>query len=315
MAERVSVDNMLHQKPTQIVGTHGFLEFDRDYGCIKEQEFIVVGGRPAMGITTFLCQMAVTNLKLGKKVLYMQYGHSNQYIWNCIANYYLQNTTFSSDGFTPEQTESLSVLKSQLFFIEGYSSFALMSKEEVLELWQIKDLDMVIVDGLLYQKGETKHVRENQQIRMTMQMLREITLETRVPIVLSSGLNRNVSYRAGDHRPELFDLQGSSALEELTDRVIMLHRPSYYGILEDHLGNSLVDLTEIMVLKDRAGQLGSSNLYFNRKSRSLSAKADFKIMEELGNSAIPFNFTEEYGALVKKFKLEKDSNIENDAPF
>jgi replicative DNA helicase len=52
--------------------------------------------------------------------------------------------------------------------------------------------------------------------------------------------------------------------------VLFIHRPEYYGFLEDEEGNSLVGLAEIIVAKHRNGAVGDIKLRFRKEQAKFS---------------------------------------------
>ena len=96
---------------------------------------------------------------------------------------------------------------------------------------------------------------------MISRNLKAIAKEIDVPIVALSQLNRSVESREGK-RPQLSDLRESGAIEQDADMVMFIHRPEYYGILNDQDGNSLKGVAEIIVAKHRNGAVGEFHLSF-----------------------------------------------------
>lgn len=87
--------------------------------------------------------------------------------------------------------------------------------------------------------------------------------ELEIPVIALSQLNRGVEARVGENkRPMLSDLRESGAIEQDADMVILLHRPEYYGILQDEEGNSTVGMAELIVAKNRNGQTGTVKVNF-----------------------------------------------------
>jgi replicative DNA helicase len=64
-------------------------------------------------------------------------------------------------------------------------------------------------------------------------------------------------------RPQLSDLRDSGAIEQDADKVLFIHRPEYYRLTEDEMGNSLVGVAEIIVAKNRNGAVGVATLRFD----------------------------------------------------
>jgi replicative DNA helicase len=124
------------------------------------------------------------------------------------------------------------------------------------------NIGVVIVDylQLMTAGGDIRGNRE-QEVSMISRNLKAIAKEIDVPIIALSQLNRSVESRDGK-RPQLSDLRESGAIEQDADMVMFIHRPEYYGILNDQDGNSLKGIAEIIVAKHRNGAVGEFHLSF-----------------------------------------------------
>jgi len=81
-------------------------------------------------------------------------------------------------------------------------------------------------------------------------------------VLLLSQLNRGLETRPGK-RPELADLRDSGAIEQDADVVLLIHRPEFYGMLEDRHGNSTKGRAELLIAKNRNGSTGTVLFGYN----------------------------------------------------
>ena len=90
--------------------------------------------------------------------------------------------------------------------------------------------------------------------------LKETAKELHIPIIALAQLNRNLMSRQGSAsgRPVLSDLKDSGSIEQDADMVLFIHRPALLGLSEDG-----VDRAELIIAKNRAGEMGIINLKFN----------------------------------------------------
>jgi replicative DNA helicase len=82
--------------------------------------------------------------------------------------------------------------------------------------------------------------------------------ELNVPVVTLSQLSRGVESRQ-DKRPLLSDLRESGSIEQDADIVMFIYREGYYNKQTDN-----PNMTEILVAKNRHGETGTVNLFWNK---------------------------------------------------
>jgi replicative DNA helicase len=121
---------------------------------------------------------------------------------------------------------------------------------------------MVILDYLQL-VSTSKNMNKTDGIGEITQMLKGLSIQFDIPIIILAQLNREVEKRSGDHKPLLSDLKDSGSIEADCDMVLFPYRPEYYEIKEDMNGNSLLDQTIIIVAKHRGGKLGEGTIFHN----------------------------------------------------
>lgn len=108
-----------------------------------------------------------------------------------------------------------------------------------------------------------RHFNRQDLVSEASNEAKRMAKELDVPVILLSQLNRGLESRPGK-RPELADLRDSGAIEQDADVVVLIHRPEFYGILEDRHGNSTVGRGELIVAKHRNGDTGMVGFGYNR---------------------------------------------------
>jgi replicative DNA helicase len=91
--------------------------------------------------------------------------------------------------------------------------------------------------------------------------LKKVAKDCNVPVIALSQLSRAVEGR-GDKIPQLSDLRESGAIEQDADVVMFIHRPEYYGIMQDEGGNSTQGKAEVIIAKHRNGAVGTITTNF-----------------------------------------------------
>ena len=118
--------------------------------------------------------------------------------------------------------------------------------------------------------------------------LKETAKELHIPIIALAQLNRNLMSRQGSSngRPVLSDLKDSGSIEQDADMVLFIHRPALLGLSE--FGD---DNAELLIAKNRAGEMGIIPLRFNgdfvrftEDNSTLAAYANAKPIASVINS-------------------------------
>jgi len=112
-----------------------------------------------------------------------------------------------------------------------------------------KKLRFIVIDHMheMALPGEQGETIERGQVARDLKALGK---ELDCPVIVLAQLNRNVGARQ-DKRPNMTDLRGSGAIEEVADLVLFLHRPDYYD------PNDRPGLVELIVGKGRNVKTGT----------------------------------------------------------
>lgn len=238
--------------------TSGFEEMDED-GVFQLGEYTVIGGRPAMGKTQLLVNLAL-NMSANVPVLFLSYDLSDSAILKrMIANLTGISLNRLELGKVNDLEKKLiasmekEFSQRQLFINDrGYSNVS-----HVRDLCRTNkinhDVKVVFIDHL--QLLGTSRYRNNREMEMSYvsRSLKTIARDYNILIIAASQLSRSVEQRGGDKRPQLSDLRESGAIEQDADKVFFLYRPEYYGLLQDEDGNSTQGLSELILAKNRSG--------------------------------------------------------------
>lgn len=107
--------------------------------------------------------------------------------------------------------------------------------------------------------------REDIEIGHISAMLKKIARDYNIRVFLLQQLNRGVESR-DDKRPMLSDLKNSGNIEEDADIVLGLYRESYYKRKKTSMFEKPIEDAEIIVLKNRDGEVATANVSFEGKS-------------------------------------------------
>lgn len=252
----------------------GFPAIDNLTSGWQKSDLIIIAARPAMGKTAFVLSMA-KNIAVDHNIpvaIFNLEMSAVQVVKRLITNVCEIQGELIKNGRLEQyqwiQLDSkIRELEGKPLYIDdtpGLSIFELRTKAR--RLVREKKVEMIIIDylQLLNASGMNFGNRE-QEVSMISRSLKILAKELNIPIIALSQLNRSVETRKGDNnnskKPQLSDLRESGAIEQDADIVCFIHRPEYYGILEDSYG-STEGIGEFIVAKHRNGAVDTVRLAF-----------------------------------------------------
>jgi replicative DNA helicase len=285
------------QQPN-LIPTH-FKEIDNLIGGLIPGEFVVLGGRPSMGKTQFLVNLAL-NLSLQKPALFFTYDLTKESLVkrfiSCITHIpisYLMHKNLTTDMHQRIEQARLQITQHKLF-ISSHNSmdgFRSICKKHVEEY----GVKFIFVDYLQLMTSK-KHAKYRElEVSHISRELKLLANDLQVCVIASSQLSRSVETRGGYKRPILSDIRESGAIEQDADKILFMYRPEYYLILENESGKSTKNMVEIIIAKNRNGATGSVEIqkddYFTHFSDVFAVSADFEFnqsrLEELSADDFP----------------------------
>jgi replicative DNA helicase len=283
----------------------GYENFDRRVGGVGAGWLMIIGGRPSMGKTTFVLNVAWNAYKLfDKSGIFFSGEMSSQQISHLIMA--------TESGIPANEIKKNKVSKLQLecmfdtfrkqqkgvFLIDDTPNPALTHiLAEATKAKMQHDIDFVIVDYLQLVKA-SGHASRHLEVGKISRELKALARNLNIPVIALAQLSRAVENRP-NKRPQLSDLKESGDMEQDADVVSFLYRPEYYGTTQDDDGRSLVGITELITKKNRHGETGTDLLYMNKSTSS------FEMFDEDGQKAIP---VESYD---KRLTEMQDTNLES----
>jgi replicative DNA helicase len=239
-------------------------------------EFVVFGGRPAMGKTQLLVNIVLHASKT-HPVLYFSFDLSPLILTarfaSALSSVPVQQIL--TGKLTLDQEQMVNVageeLENRKIFINetGYNAVLLM-KEQIVKHCRDKGVKLVVIDYLQMMGGGKYRHNRDLEISSICRELKNTAKEENISIIVTSQLNRGTEYRGGTKRPMLSDLRDSGAIEEDADKVIFLYRPEYYHLTEDEHGISTKGIMHLVVAKNRNGSLGETRLISDADFTSFS---------------------------------------------
>ena len=217
----------------------------------------IIAGRPSMGKSSMMADMALSIGSSATAVMFSIEMSAKILIERMIANQ--ANVSYKDiklNIISQNQKEKIDsavgdISKMDIIIDESSLLTVNQIKEKMDKFVELFSPDVVMIDYLQLMSAVTASTRQ-QEITEICRVLAALAKGYSIPFLVLCQLNRSVEYRE-NHRPRLSDLRESGSIEQDADVVLLLHRPSYYSILENPMA---VDSgrAEIVVAKQRNGE-------------------------------------------------------------
>lgn len=116
--------------------------------------------------------------------------------------------------------------------------------------WYVEMFDSLDIDYDEFEDGSNNYY----DLGKLFKFLMSISVKRKIPIILTADLKRKPYYGSGTRLSDIL----IEKLEIIADKVYTLFRPEHHGIFEDAEGNSLKDIIEINVDKNKNGESGKT---------------------------------------------------------
>ncbi|MBE0426064.1 MAG: replicative DNA helicase [Nitrospirae bacterium] len=250
----------LYDKKDTISGVpSGFRDLDDLTTGFQKGDLIIVGGRPSMGKTAFVLNVAqYVGLELREPVAIFSLEMSKEQLaLRMLCAEAMVNSNSIRKGFIKKEdwhklTSAASNLTGAPIFIDDSSSITVLElRAKARRLKMEHSLSMVIVDYLQLMRGRGSFERREQEISDISRSLKALAKELGVPVIAVSQLNRSVEQRRPP-KPILADLRESGAIEQDADVILFLYRDEVYN--KDNPANR--GKAEVDIAKQRNGPAG-----------------------------------------------------------
>ncbi|GHT29963.1 hypothetical protein AGMMS49574_08200 [Bacteroidia bacterium] len=242
----------------------GYSDLDQLTGGFSPGELVVVGSRPAMGKTQLLINFAF-NISKSSPVLFIEYESSEQLLvarfLASISDIETQKILRKSLSHSEWEQFNLKVApfyKQQLFIDSHPETDIDVLKAHCIREIEEKHIKVIMIDCIQSLNAYHHYRNREAEVSYISKELKKLAIEHDICVIVTSNLNRSVESRYGieGKRPLLSDIRESGSIEQEADKVIFLHRPEYYKIMEDEHGNSLIGIAELLIEKNSSGAQG-----------------------------------------------------------
>jgi len=256
-AARIAVNRLheAHEAGGKLQGiTTGLVDLDEKLGGFHPSDLIVIGGRAAMGKTSFLLNAMRAAASSGAPVGLISGEQPVDQVAMRIASAEsrISAKRFRTADFDEaEWTRVIGGITSfgELpIFILDRSAPTLAEVVRVSRRWVHQHgIKALYVDYLQRIAGEGE--RKFEQVGYVARGLKNLARDLNIPVITLAQVSRAVEGRSSQ-KPRMGDLSDSSEIEKEADQILMLFRPGYYDNSADQ------GKAEIVVEKNRHGPTG-----------------------------------------------------------
>jgi replicative DNA helicase len=242
----------------------GFRDIDEMTSGLQPADLIIVAGRPSMGKTSFMMNIAESAAISGESpvlVFSMEMPADSLVLRMLSSLGRIDQTKIRTgqlgDDDWPRLTSAVTLLNDKPLFIDDTAALSpneIRSRARRVAREHGK-LGMILLDYIqLMQVSGTPENRAG-EISEISRSLKSIAKEFDCPVIAGSQLNRSLEQRP-DKRPIMSDLRESGAIEQDADVIMAIYRDEVYH--ED----AEKGIAEIIFLKQRNGPIGRKKLAF-----------------------------------------------------
>jgi len=248
----------------------GFPDLDSKTLGFKGGELTLIAGRPSMGKTALLLQMAhqtggtvmIASLEMNERML----GERLISQISGVGLHTIKSKRIKEKDKVLAREALEKISNKQIYVLD---TPALTPPRLEMALKEVNP-SCVFVDYL--QLMSIAGERGEEKVALIGQALKAMALKLDIPFVVASQLNRNPEGREG-HVPYLSDLRGSGSLEQTADVVLLLHRPAYYRIMEGDPDADDDGQAWLYVAKNRSGPVGKIEFKWDKTCMSFTERS------------------------------------------
>lgn len=204
-------------------------------GGYKAGELIVVAGRPGMGKSVYVIDVARrAAFREGKSVAVFSLEMSAQEVGLRItsAEARIGLDTLKSREMTDDETKRVMDVFARLhgsrLVIDDDAVTSLATiRSRARRLQQTQGLDLIVIDYLQLMTPGRRSQSRVEEVGELSRNLKLLAKELHVPVLVAAQLNRGPEQRT-DKKPMISDLRESGSIENDADVVVLIHRPGYY---------------------------------------------------------------------------------------
>ena len=280
-----------------IVGIRtGFNSIDSVLGGLENGELVIVAARPGVGKTSMLMNIATflgdLNMTCGLFSLEMTRAELVKRMISSVAN--VDSSRIRGGLLTREEWDIVNPAvnrcsKMSIYIDETSRIRTSEMRAKATRLVKEKGAKLILVDYLQLMRMAERVENRTQEVGQVAQELKAIAKDLNVPVIAAAQLRR-IDEMTGrqSRRPTLQDLRESGEIEQVADKVLMLHQPELEIIKQRVMieGASMPDIkTEVIIAKNRNGRVTTVLLNYHPQTTTFF---DYKATAQLASAPVRF---------------------------
>ncbi|CEG57479.1 replicative DNA helicase [Legionella fallonii] len=260
------IDQLYHSTDAITGLATGLSDLDEMTSGLQPSDLVIVAGRPSMGKTTLVMNMAEhAAIKVNKPVLVFSMEMPSDSLamrmmssLGRIDQHRIRTGKLDDDDW-PRVTSAVHMLSEASLFIDDTPALspAEMRARARRLAKEHGALGLIVVDYLQLMKIPGFNAENRTaEISEISRSLKSLAKELQVPVIALSQLNRSLEQRA-DKRPVMSDLRESGAIEQDADLICFIYRDEVYNEDSPDKGTA-----EIIIAKQRNGPIGKVRVAF-----------------------------------------------------
>ncbi|MBO4284945.1 MAG: replicative DNA helicase [Alphaproteobacteria bacterium] len=296
----------------------GLEQLDRRLGGLTKSNLIIIAGRPSMGKTALVTNIAYNVAEFMSREKSLDSKEKGVAFFSLeMSSDELASRILSTVTQTPGQNMRTGEINNAEFtriaaavreleniplYIDDTPGLTINAiRTRARRLKRTKGLGLIVIDYIQLISGSTKRGEANrvQELSEISRGLKILAKELDVPVIALSQLNRGVESRE-DKRPLMSDLRDSGSIEQDADVVMFIFRENYYIKNEqpkqkqnetaEHFEQRILEwqkrdrdtanLAEVIIGKQRHGPIGTVKLFWNGQYAQFSNLANEETLPE-----------------------------------
>jgi len=252
----------------------GFAGLDELLGGFQHSDLIIVGGRPSMGKTSLVLNIARNAaVEQGACIaLFSLEMARDSLVWRLLSGESGVNLSRIRLGLHTEEEEkrimeATGKLSEASIYVDDTPQLRMVEmRSKARRLHSEHHIDLIILDYMHLMQADGRVESRVQELSFLSRSLKALARELDTPVLAVSQLSRASEFRAS-HVPQLSDLRESGSIEQDADVVVFvnrdeLHYPTREAWEVAHPGEQYPPPAEIIVAKHRNGPIGQISLRF-----------------------------------------------------